>query len=686
MKTLIARIFPPLARGSGVSAPKTYPQRAYLDAMHHGHALLDLKQPEAALSHFDRALQLEPDSGEAFYQRGLTLQYLGRDEEAVASFDSSLRLKADFAEAHYKRGNSLLSLKRPAEALASYDCALRLKPDHANAHYNRGLTLQRLQRPDEAAVSYERALSFKPDDAEALNNRANALLDLRRFEDALRCYDCALSIRPDYQDALYNRGLALRGLERPEEAARSYAKLVELAPDYPYAKGQLLGSKMLCCDWEQLGSLAVAVEQDILAGKRSGEPFSYMGIATSAGSLRLCAEAYARSSPAPQNRLWTGERYGNGRIRVGYLSGEFRDQATSVLITQLFELHDRNRFELFAFDNGWDDHSEIRARIESAFDEIIDVSRLPDLEAAAMIRERKIDILLDLNGYFGQARQGLLSYKPCPIQVNYLGFPGTLGADYIDYILADLQVIPRDHQRYYTEKVVYLPDTYQVNDAKRRIAGRVPSRAECRLPETGFVFCCFNNSFKITPRVFDVWMRLLNEVEGSVLWLLETSPAATRNLRRESERRGIAPERLVFAPKIRLDEHLSRHQLADLFLDTLPCNAHTTASDALWAGLPVLTCMGSTFPGRVAGSLLNAVGLPELITDSLESYEALALRLASVPELLAEIRSTLNRNRMTYPLFDTDRFRRHIESAYVEMWERHERGEPPQSFAVRPME
>ena len=353
-------------------------------------------------------------------------------------------------------------------------------------------------------------------------------------------------------------------------------------------------------------------------------------------------------------------------------------------MAELFERHDKNRFELFAFDNGWDDASEMRDRIEKAFTEIVDITRLSDLGAAALIKQKQIDILVDLNGYFGLAREGIFSHRPCPVQVNYLGFPGTLGVDYMDYILADRHVIPPEHAAFYAEKVVYLPDTYQVNDSRRAIAERTPTRAEVRLPETGFVFCCFNNNYKITPDVFDVWMRLLRNVRDSVLWLLEDNPLASSNLRREAEERGVAPERLVFAPRLKPDEHLARHALADLFLDTLPCNAHTTASDALWAGLPLLTCMGGTFPGRVAGSLLNAVGLPELITHDLESYEARALELASTPPMLIDLRTRLARNRLTHPLFDTDRFRRHIESAYVTMWERYRRSDPPESFAVRP--
>lgn len=307
---------------------------------------------------------------------------------------------------------------------------------------------------------------------------------------------------------------------------------------------------------------------------------------------------------------------------------------------------------------------EMRQRLIPAFDRFVDVRDYGDREVALLLRQWQIDIAIDLKGYTTSARPGILAHRPAPIQVNYLGYPGTMGVSHIDYILADKVVIPESDQHYYQEKIVYLPDTYQANDQKRQIATELPSRAELGLPENGFVFCCFNNNYKITPVLFDIWMRLLQQVPTSVLWLFENNPTVSRNLRQEAIKRGIVPERLVFAPAIKLDKHLSRIRQADLFLDTLPYNAHTTASDALWAGLPVLTCKGNTFAGRVAASLLSAIGLPELVTNSLAEYEALALHLATNPEVLAEIKTKLARNRDTHPLFDTKLFCRNIEAAY----------------------
>jgi predicted O-linked N-acetylglucosamine transferase (SPINDLY family) len=372
------------------------------------------------------------------------------------------------------------------------------------------------------------------------------------------------------------------------------------------------------------------------------------------------------------------------KIRIAYVSGEFREQATSYLTAELFERHDRARFDIVGVSTGWNDHSPMRRRLEEAFDTFLDGSAKTDVELAQLMARSEIDIAVDLNGYFGNERTGLFALRPCPIQVNYLGFPGTMGVDYIDYILADRTVIPEDQHAFYVEKVVYLPDSYQVNDSKKEIGAHTPLRSDVGLPESGFAFCCFNNNHKITPEMFAVWTRILRQVEGSVLWLFQGNAAATANLRMEAERHGIGQERIVFAPHASLPDHLARHRLADLFLDTLPHNAHTTCSDALWAGLPVLTCLGSSFAGRVAASLLNAVGLPELVTHTLEEYEARALELARDPAMLAQIRDKLAQNRRSYPLFDAGRFCRHVEAAFSTMWERHRRGEPPASFSVAP--
>jgi predicted O-linked N-acetylglucosamine transferase (SPINDLY family) len=682
----------------------------------HGNALLELNRPAEALARYDRAIALDANFADAFNNRGNALLRLTRLDEALQSFDRAIALNANHAIAYYNRGNALRRLKRHDEALASYQRAIALNPHYIEAYNNCGNTHLQLHRPDDALAAYDKAIALNPMFAESHCNRANALIELRRFNEALAsadrglsfnsefalgwrtrgdclrhlqrndeslaAYDRAIGLESDMVAALAGRARVLHELKRHDEAAQSWSKLLRLAPDYDCAKGHVAYEKMLVCDWSGLDTLAQSIEQDIEAGRMSAEPFGYQALSHSAQNLRRCAELSIQRECPRLPPLCPPGAYDHDKIRIGYLCGEFREHATSALMAELFELHDKQKFQWFAFDNGWDDGSAIRQRIAVAFDRIVDISRLSDAQAAAAIRQNEIDILVNLNGFCGRDRNGVFSRQPAPVQVNYLGFPGTMGAEYIDYILADPIVIPPEHEAFYAEAIAWLPDCYQVNDSQRRIADNTPVRSAVGLPEDGFVFCCFNNSFKITEDIFDVWMRLLNKVGGSTLWLIEDNAAAVRNLRREANRRGVDPSRLVFAPRLKSAEHLARHRLADVFLDTLPYNAHTTASDALWVGVPVLTCLGSTFPGRVAASLLHAVGLPELVAYSLDEYEALALRLAQDPALLSSMKSKLAQNRDTCPLFDSKRFARHIEAAYYTMWDRHRRGERPTRFSV----
>jgi predicted O-linked N-acetylglucosamine transferase (SPINDLY family) len=415
-----------------------------------------------------------------------------------------------------------------------------------------------------------------------------------------------------------------------------------------------------------------------------------MAIPSSSADQLRCAQNWVANRLASIARLrdGLGFRFPRGpksRLKLGYLSADFHQHATAYLIAELFELHDRTRFEIWAYSYGADDGSALRQRLVRACDRFTDIGSSSYEAAARQIYADGIDVLVDLKGYTRGARTQILALRPAPIQVNYLGFPGTLGADFVDYIITDRFITPPDQEPFFTEQLVYLPDCYQANDRQRPIAEQTPTRRECSLPETGFVFCCFNNTYKITPEVFTIWMRLLQKLPDSVLWLLEANPAVATNLRREAAARGVALERLVFAPRMSLAEHLARHCRADLFLDTLPVTAHTTGSDALWAGLPVLTCAGETFASRVAGSLLTAIGLPELITHSLAEYEARALHLAVHPNELAALRERLAQNRLTAPLFDTPRFTRHLETAYRMMWEIYLKGEPPRQIKILPL-
>ncbi len=649
-----------------------------------GNALYALERYADALASYDRALVLAPNHADAHCNRGNALSALKRFAEALASFDRALALDPDHAEALNNRGNVLGRLQRFDEAIASYDRAIALKPDYADAFSNRGNALRDSRRIDAALADYDRAIALRPAYAEYHNNRATALAGLRRYDEALASYARAIALKPDYAEAYSNRGWALRDLRRPDEALASFARAFALAPDHDCLRGTYLYAKRHVCDWTdfdaECGAMLAAVDE----GKAAALPFQLLPTAASPAQQLRCAQLHvADKFGAPHAPRWRGERYGHRRIRVAYLSADLRDHPVAMLTAGMFERHDRARFETVALALKSDTHSAVRARLSAHFDRFIDVEAMSDGDVARLVRELEIDIAVDLNGFTEGSRPHVFAQRPAPVQVNYLGYAGTLGASCWDYVVADRFVVPEDGRVHYAEQVVYLPDCFMANDAGRTISPRTPSRAEAGLPENGFVFCCFNNSFKITPHVFDVWMRLLAAVDGSVLWLSGTHASATEHLVREAERRSVAPCRLIFAPRVASNEdHLARQRLADLFVDTLHYNAHTTAADALWAGVPVLTCPGATFASRVAGSLLGAVGLPELIAGSLADYEGLALALARDPARLTALRAKLARNRDVFPLFDTARFTRHMEAAYTTMWERAQRGEPPQSFAV----
>ncbi|MBW0004110.1 MAG: tetratricopeptide repeat protein [Hyphomicrobiales bacterium] len=647
-------------------------------------SLYRLKRFSEALESFDRALALAPDHVETLTNRGAVLHELKRPEEALASFDEALAIDPRHLGALMNRAITLKELGRLDEALSSYERALTVDPANADAISNRGSVLFALNRPEEALASYDRALALAPGHARAWNNRGAVLHELNRTQEALESYGRALAIEPNSATMLFNRGALLMSLYRCEEALVDCEKALAVAPDHPHAFGEAANAAMRVCDWPRTERYGPGLKKHVIDGTSVINPLAFITYFDDAALQLRCSRTYLKDKiPKLPSPIHEGRRRAAAKTRIAYLSADFHGHATSFLMADLFESHDRDRFEVFGISFGLDDGSQTRRRIIKAFDHFRDVRDLDDLEVAKLLSELEIDIAVDLKGYTQHARFGVFAHRPAPIQVSYLGFPGTTGADFIDYVIADEIVLPFDQQPFWSEKIVHLPDCYQANDRNRQIAERTPTRSECGLPERGFVFCSFNNSYKITPVFFDIWMRLLAKVEGSVLWLLRDNSAAERHLRREAASRGIGPERLIFAERLPLAEHLARHRLADLFLDTLPVNAHTTASDALWAGLPVLTCLGKSFVARVAASLLNAVGLPELVTLSLDEYEALALKLAREPALLRGYRKRLEKGRSTAPLFDTDRFRRHLERAYETMLDIHDRGEEPRGFAVQ---
>jgi protein O-GlcNAc transferase len=637
-----------------------------------GCALQNLGRLEDAVACFDKAIGLNPRYDEALINRGAALLALNRPEDALVSLDAALRLKPNDVEALSGRASAMMALGRNDEALAATERALAIAPDRAATWNSRGAALAQLKRYDEALASYERAISLDPRHELARINRGLAFLDSQRIRDALACYDADVAAMPGSADLGNARANALQRARRYEDAALDYEAVLRLDPTYPYARGNLAFCRLHGCDWRSLAEDRAMIAAGLQSGKPACNPFQAMALSHSRRDQLACAKiAVAEKYPVSKRALWHGERYDHERIRLAYLSADFNDHAVATLMAGVFEHHDRTRFETIAISLSPTAATDRRRRLERAFDRFIEAGDSDDLAAARLLRGMEVDIAVDLMGYTGECRPRILGFRPAPIQINYLGFPGTLGSTAIDVLIADATVIPDEHRNDYSETVIHLPHTYLPADNTRPIADRTPGRVEAGLPDDAFVFCSFNNTYKFTPEIFDIWMRLLSGVEKSVLWLPATNNAAVRNLRREAEARGISASRLIFAPFVAsADEHLARLKLADLFLDTLPYNAHSTASDALWVGLPVLTTPGETFAGRVAASLLKAIGLPELIALSLQAYEQLALRLANDRNALGEIRAKLARNRTTHPAFDTAGFTRDLEAAFLSVYER----------------
>lgn len=710
------------SQGKNELALATYDQALEIQPNHVGAlsgragTLRALNRLEEALLNYDRALAIQPEFAEALNGHGVTLYEMGRYAESLAKYDCAITLRPGYVAAFCNRGNVLNKLHQPDEALESYNQALMSQPENLPALYNRAQTLNALQRYPEALADFDKVLAIRPAFADALCLRGNILRELKRYEEALTSYERALALRPGVVEVLISRGVVLHEMGRYSEALTSYDSALALQSHHAgawYCRGmtlkvtdqleKALGSfenalavkpdhgpalsgaadcAMKLCDWRRWPTYILSFNTLILEKRSIVQPFYLLGCIGDPALQLKCAKNYNEHDfGARPLRLWAGQRWRNEKIRVAYVSANYRRHPMANLMVGLFERHDRSRFEIVGISFGVDDQSAIRQRVISAFDEFHDVRKMSDLAVAKLLHDRRIDIAIDLQGFTQDARTKIFAYRPAPIQVNYLGYPGTSGTDFMDYIIADKIVIPIEHEAFYSEKIARLPESYWVH-SDIRIADYIPTRREMGLPENGFVFCCFNNSWKITPDVFDVWMRLMRQVDGSTLWLLSAGEAAERNLRQEAQRRGVDPVRLVFAGLCPHDEHLARYRLADLFLDTLPYNAHTTASDALWVGLPLLTCSGNSFAGRVASSLLRAVGLHEMITSTLNEYESVALNLATHPERLVQVKAKLARNRDVYPLFNTAEFTKHIEAAYVTMWERWQRGQSPLGFDV----
>jgi predicted O-linked N-acetylglucosamine transferase (SPINDLY family) len=632
-----------------------------------------------------RATSLNQKSDVSFYNYGLISKRLNKPRQALENFSKALDLNSNVPETWNNRGTVFNDLERYDLAIADFDKAIFLNCAYGEAYANKGKSLARLKRYDEAFSAYGQALSIKPDIAEAWLGCGNVLADTRRYDEAFAAYGKALSIKPDSAEAWLGRGNVFAELRRYDEAFAAYEKALSIKPDLESVEGGRLNAKVHLCNWHNLETEIGNLVTSIRAGKANSTPFMLLSLIDSSEDHLRCAKAWvAAKHPQAREAIWRGLIYAHNKIRIGYVSADFHNHATASLVTEVFECHDKLKFTTTAFTIGQDDNSAMRQRLVNAFDAFVDCRSLSDADVARSIADSEIDILVDLKGFTQNARTDIFGYRPAPIQVNYLGYPGTMGAPYIDYIIGDKTLFTLADATVYSEKLVQLPGSYQPNDRKREISTKAfTRRQEAALPEGSFVFCCFNNNYKLLPDMFERWMRIMQSVGGSVLWLLAENQTTIANLRREAVARGIHPDRLVFAPRMELPGHLARHRLADLFLDTLPYNAHTTASDALWTGLPVLTQIGSSFAGRVAASLLKAVDLPELITYSSDEYEALAIGLANNKERLQSIREKLSRNRLTTSLFNSPMYTRHLEAAFEAMYQRYQTGSPPDHIEIK---
>jgi len=594
-------------------------------------------------------------------------------ESAELYLKQALRLQSNNPHVLRLLGVIAAQRKQYPEALGYLNTALKFLPKNSLTLSNLGNIFLDLKEYNKALEVYDNSIKIDPKYEEVWSNKGNVLFGLKRFEEALVHHDKALSLKPDYSEAWSNKGSALNELKRYEEAIAQYERALSLKPDIDWLYGDFFHTKMKVCLWNGHQEEVKNFTSTIDSHQKIIKPFALLSLSDNTFLHGQCCEIYVKDK-CPFNPLLgpIPKSTQREKIRIGYFSADFHNHATGYLMAELFELHEKSQFELIGFSFGPIQNDEMRERLVRSFDQFVEVGGKSDVEIAQLSRNLNIDIAVDLKGFTQDSRTGIFAYRAAPIQVNYLGYPGTMGAEYIDYIIADKTLIPTQSQQFYSEKVAYLPHSYQTNDRKRVISDKQFTRHELGLPDQGFVFCCFNNNFKILPETFASWMRILNVVEGSVIWLFQDNPWAVESLKKEALNHGVDASRLIFADRMLLAEHLARHQQADLFIDTFPYNAHTTASDALWAGLPVLTLIGQSFASRVAASLLNAVGLPELITDTKEGYEAMAIELAAEPEKLAAIKQKLQENRNITPLFDTPLFTKNLEAAYIKMMERYQ--------------
>jgi protein O-GlcNAc transferase len=647
-----------------------------------GVALFELGQLDNAVRCYKKALSIKPDYVDAYNNLGTALKDLGQLDDAILSYEKALTIKSDYTDSYNNLGIALKKLGRLDDAVLSYEKALSIDSDDADTHNNLGIALGELERLDDAILSYEKALAIDPDYAEVYNNLGIIFLKLGRLDDAYKSNEKALTLKPEFAEGYAAQGRILTELEQLDGALESYYRARAIDPDLPYNLGALLNTKMNLCHWDALPILLSELKNKINNNEKAIVPFDLLGLIDDPELQGKASEIYANEEFPKNYSLPNIGRYPkHKKIRIGYFSADFRLHPVATLTAELYETHNRDEFEIHAFSFGTDTKDEMNLRIKAGVDHFHDVYTKSDKDIAILARSFAIDIAVDLGGYTANSRTRVFAMSAAPIQASYIGVLATMGANYYDYLVAGQKMIPKENQKYYSEKIAYLP-SYQVNDSKESPPEIFFTRQDIGLPKEGFVFCCFNNPYKITPTAFDSWGRILKSVKDSVLLIFADSQSTKVNLSKEITLRGVDPKRLIFAESLPRTEYLARYRVADLFLDTLPYNAGTTASDALRMGLPVLTLKGNSFNSREAASVIDALHMPELITTTQDQYESLAIELATDPEKLKVIKDKLVANLSTAPLYNTPLFTRNLESAYKEMYERYQKGLEPDHIYV----
>jgi len=629
-----------------------------------------IRNPHEAIKLFKRATEINPQSEIALSNLGTAYSQIGNLNEALNIFDRAIHINQNYFEALVNKVTILNKLERIADANNCYNDLIRLQSNNPILFNDRGLNYRKLFKYDQSLNDFTKAIALNPNYAEAYSNRGNTYAKLNELDLALADYSKAIALNPNYAEAYSNCANTLRTLRQYDQALVHYQRALALDPNAKFLRGMALHLKMMMCDWSNYDDELALLAQEIKSGQVTSEPFPILSIYNSLQyqldlSSAYQADKFKGLEPIP----WATKYSKKDKIRIAYYSADFREHPVSLLLAELFEKHDRSQFEVFAFSLGANTNDPMRQRLEKAFDHFIDVQHLSDADIVALSRKYEIDIAIDLGGYTAGSRSEIFQLRVAPIQVSYIGYLGTMGTPCIDYIIADKTLIPPQLSPFYAENIAYLP-SYQANVSTREIATRSFTRSEYGIPENHFVFCCFNNNYKITPAVFKSWMHILKETPDSVLFLYAENQWVQSNLEKVALEHGVAKERLIFGQRLSTPEYLARYRVADLFLDTFPYNAGTTASDALWMGVPVLTLAGETFSSKMAASLLTAIDMPELITNTPAQFEHRAIEIAQNRALLSELKSKLKDNKGKAKLFDTLQFIQSLESCYLAMYER----------------